>query len=126
MADLFSLAGQVGSVPASGSPSGAFQLIATLDESLTLLHKHQDTLQLTVDSPVVLNFGGVVSAHVVIMRVTGGKVDARITSADGTAQIVPIDPLLILISKTVPITAISLTRVATVDTTVEIFLGEQA
>jgi hypothetical protein len=126
LADLFSLSGDLGTTPAAGTPSGAFQLIATLDESATLAHKHEDDLDLTVDTPVVVSFGGVTNAHVVMLHATGGKVKATLTSADGTSQAVPVEPLLILMNRTVPVTAISLTRVATVATSVTVFLGERA
>jgi len=125
VADSFTLAGSWSSTPAVGSPSGIGSICAPLDEQLILTKKDYDTIPLTVDSAVAVPFGGgVTSAHVVILKATGGKVRARLTSADGSAQAVPVDGFQLVISRTVPITAIDLTRTAGVDTTVDVFLGQ--
>ena len=49
-----------------------------------------------------------------------------ITTGAGTPQEVTIDTLLIIISKTVPVTAISATRAAGVTTQLNVFLAEAA
>lgn len=132
MADNFSLQGSIQTSPASGSPSGVFALIASLDEQLTLVRKHQDEVLLDVEGPVSIAFGGVVNAHVVVLKVSAGpKVKARFTSTDGAVQAIPIDPFFLVITRgsnspVVPITAIDLTRTPGFDTTVEIFLGEKS
>jgi hypothetical protein len=92
---------------------------------LSLTRKDLDSVVLSADAPLSVSFGsGVVSAAVVILKATGGKVRARLTSADGSQQAVPVDDLLVLISQSVPITAIDLTRVPGVLTTVDVFLGQ--
>lgn len=69
-------------------------------------------VDLGTDAPESIAFGDLTNAHVVWLKATGGKVRARLTSADGAQQAIPVDPVLILVSRTVPITAIDLTRVS--------------
>jgi hypothetical protein len=125
MSDVFSLQGGYTATPASGCPSGSPSVDTPICESIVLKAKQIVEPTLTVDSPIAVGFGGVTSANVVVIK-THGKVKARLTSADGTTQSVPVDSFLVLISLTVPVTAIDLTRVAGTDTIVEIFLGEKA
>jgi hypothetical protein len=70
------------------------------------------TIDLETDSPESVAFGDLPSAALVMLQSPGGKVRARLTSADGTLQSVPVDPVAFILSLTVPITAIDLTRVA--------------
>lgn len=126
MSDTFSLQGSLQTTPAVGAPSGFFTLIAQLDEQLVLGVKRQDEVALTVDTPVAVAFGGVANAHVVMLKTIGGKIRARLTSADGSTQAVPVDSFALVMSRTVPVTAIDLTRVVGQATTVEIFLGQKA
>ena len=92
---------------------------------MSLTRKDLDTISLDTDAPLAVNFGsGVTQAAVAILKATGGKVRARITSADGSQQSIPVDDLLVLISQSVPITGIDLTRVPGVLTTVSVFLGQ--
>jgi hypothetical protein len=124
VADLFTLAGSYSTSPAVGSPSGVASIPAPIDEELILTAKHYDTIQLTVEGPVAINFGGVTNAHVVILKVTGQKVRARFTSADGALAPQPVDSFHVNMSRTVPITAIDLTRTPGAYTTVDVFLGQ--
>lgn len=124
MADIFQLGGSYTTAPANGAPSADPSLNAPIDESMTLIRKHQDTIDLTVDSPVTVQFGGVINAHVLIVKTVGGKARVRITSADGSTQSIPVDSFYASISNTVPITAVDLTRVPSQLTTVKVFLGE--
>lgn len=66
---------------------------------------------LGTDTPEAIAFGDLTGAHVVLLKATGGKVRARLTSTDGSQQAVPVDDVLFLVSRSVPITAIDLTRV---------------
>lgn len=70
------------------------------------------TVDLDTDSPESVAFGDLPSASLVYLYAIGGKVRARLTSADGTQQSIPVDPLGFIVSLTVPITAIDLTRAA--------------
>jgi len=123
--DQFTLSGGYVCEPLSAPASLAASITAAIDEPMVLKAKHYDTIKLSVDSAVVVNFGGVTNAHIVILKATG-KVKLRVTSTDGATQALPFDTYLILMSQTVPITAIDLTRVAATDTDVMVFLGEKA
>ena len=125
MADTFTLAGSWSANPAIGAPSGIAYFCTPISEALQLTRKDYDTIVLAADAPVAVDFGGgVTSAHVVIIKATGGKVKVALTSADGTLQAIPVDSMLILISRTVPFTALELTRLAGTATQVEVFLGQ--
>lgn len=124
--DGFRLQGGYTVTPLSSVTSFAQVVEAVIDELVTLEARTSYDVALTVDTPVAVSFGGVTNANVVVLKALGGKVRARLTSADGATQAVPFDTYLILMSDTVPITAIDLTRVAGVDTTVRVFLGDKA
>lgn len=125
MADSFQLVGNYSTTPAPPGASGAMSFVGAISESLSLTRKDFDTVVLDVDTPVSVNFGsGVTSAAVVLLKATGGKVRARLTSTDGSQQAVPVDDLQILVSQSVPFTAIDLTRVPGVLTSVDVFLGQ--
>lgn len=99
--------------------------VGSITSSLSLTRKDFDTVVLDADAPVDVNFGsGVTEAAVVVMKATGGKVRARLTSADGSQQSVPVDDLQVVVSQSVPFTAIDLTRVPGVSTSVDVFLGQ--
>jgi hypothetical protein len=125
--DLFKLSVQWGTRPQDGAllQSGAAAITAPIQEYLTLDEKNLDQYQLTSDSPQAVGFGGVANANVLIVS-SDRKVMVQVTSADGTAQAIPCDDQLIVISRTVPITAVSLTRVPATLTNVSVFLGESA
>jgi hypothetical protein len=124
MADVFNLGGNYTTQPASGAPSADPSFIAPIDETMTLVHKHFDTIDLGSDLATPVDFGGVTNCHVAIIKTVGGKVMVRVTSADGTTQSIPVDQFFVVMSNTVPITAIDLTRVPGQVTTVKVFLGE--
>lgn len=108
-----------------GSPSGIANFCAAISEALSLTKKDYDTISLAADAAAPVSFGsGVTEAQVIIIQTTGGKVKVRLTSTDGATQAVPVDGTFILISRTVPITAIDLTRTTGVLTTVDVFLGQ--
>ena len=125
MADQFVLSGSYTVTPLSLTSLDP-SLATPIDEPLALKSKQPSDITLSVDTPVAVPFGTLVNAHVVILKALGGKVKARLTSADGTTQAIPFDTFLILMSQTVPITAIDLTRVLATATTVKVFLGEKA
>lgn len=83
-------------------------------------------LTLTNDSPALLPLGGLSSINTLIVKCVGGKVRVRITSADGSQQAVPVDTFLALISASVQITAVDVTRTPGVQTIVRYFLGQKA
>ena len=126
MSDAFKLIGSYEVTPLSNPLSFAVSSVAPINESIQLKAKESTDVLLTVDSAVAAPFGGVTNAHIVILKAVGGKVKARITSADGATQSVPFDTYFILMSESVPVTAIDLTRVAATPTTVRVFLAEKA
>jgi hypothetical protein len=126
MADAFRLQGSYELVPLSAPASFAQSVVAPITEAKTLADKASTDIVLSADAPVPIPFGSLPSANVVILKSTGGKVTARLTSADGSAQSIPFDTYFILMSDSVPITAIDLTRVAGIPTTVRIFIGQKA
>ena len=50
----------------------------------------------------------------------------RITSADGTSQSVPVDPYCVILSASVGITALDVTRVAATPTIVTVLIGKKS
>ncbi len=54
------------------------------------------------------------------------KVTVRLTSADGVQQSIPCDGELMITSRSVPFTAVDLTRVAGQETRVKVFLGQKS
>lgn len=126
MADQFVLSGGYTITPLGGVPSLDPNIDAPIDESLVLGKKYVDTIRLTSDVAVDVEFGGVSNAHLVILKAIGGKVRARITSADGSQQSIPFDSYLILMSMQVPITAIDLLRYPATQIEVRVTLGERA
>ena len=124
--DTFKLTGDYVTLPLSGSPSGDPEISSPVDESVTIKNKAIGLYELTADAVVAVGLCGLAGAHVVILKTVGGKVKVRLTSADGAVQSVPVDSFLCLISQTVPLTALDLTRVSGVTTTVKVFLGERA
>lgn len=126
MSDQFSLQGSFSTTPYTGAQaSGDPQIESYLNERLSLGNKTSYTIELDANDPVDVSLVGMSNVHILFLRTVGGKVRARVTSADGTDQAFPVDPFLLLIAKSVPITAIDLTRVSGVPTTVKVFLGER-
>lgn len=82
--------------------------------------------ELTDDSPVSVPLAALSRAHAVFVKTVGGKVRVRLTSADGSSQAIPVDSMLLLISESVPFTAIDITRAAGVPVTVRVLLAEAA
>jgi hypothetical protein len=95
-----------------------------MQEYVTLDAKNLEPSQLTVDTPVAVNFGGVTNCNVLIIQ-SDRPITVTVTSAAGTSQSFPCDGYLQLISRTVPITAVSLTRTPATLTNVSVFLGEK-
>lgn len=126
MADTFSLQGTYTATPASGSPSADPQITAPINENMTLANEIVSQITLSVDGPVALPVDSLAGVNVVILKSVGGKVIARFTSADGTAQAIPVDSFLALTSANADITAISVERVPATSTVVKYFLGQKA
>lgn len=123
MADLADIALRVTAARAATSTtlSGSY---ATYESTEAFDRIETRTVDLDSDTAESVAFGDLPSASLVVLESPGGKVRARLTSADGTTQSVPVDPLLAIVSLTVPITAIDLTRVSGAGTVrVSVILG---
>lgn len=125
MSDVFKLSGSYSAEPEDDF-SGSLSIECELDEVVSLTQKMSLQLSLNSDVPVSVPFGSLASACVIVVKAVGGKVKLTLTSADGTAQTIPVDSLFHVISIAVPYTAISVTRVPGTTTTVQVFLGESA
>lgn len=127
MAYEFDLTGGVTTTPLDGFTSLAPNVDSEISEAMVLARSPTAyEVDLTVDTPMPVQLGGNSSVNVVILKSVGGKVKARITSADGTTQAVPFDSVLIITSRSVPITAIDLTRAPATPCTVRVYLGQMA
>lgn len=124
--DTFKLSGDYLTQPLSGSPSGDPEVTSPIEEQVTLKNKAIGLYELTADAVQAVGLCGLANVHVLVVKTVGGKVKLRLTSADGTTQSVPVDSFFCAISQTVPFTALDLTRVSGVTTTVKVFLGERA
>lgn len=115
--------------PIVGSPSMEASIMAPLDETVDLVQMDGSRIvRLLADGAVSVPLPtGMTAVHVFYAKVVSGGSGATavLTSAAGSAQAVPVDPIAILHSMTNPFTAIALTRPAGVDTTVEVFLGQK-
>lgn len=127
MADKYQLIGSWGTSPSSGSllASGAPAFAAPINESMILVQKDYQDFDLVADTVVTVSFDGVVNANVINIF-TDRKIKIRLTSADGALQSLPVDGSILLISKTVPYTALDLQRVAGQETRVKVFLGQKS
>ena len=126
MSAIFRLNGSYISTPSSGNPSGQPSVNTHIDEVVGLVRQAVSSVSLSSDSPASVDLCGLTNINVLMLKAVGGKVTVDITSADGTDQSIPVDSFLALTTQTVPITAITLTRVAGRATTVSLFLGERA
>jgi len=124
--DVFKLNGSFTAQPAAGLPSGEFNISTPINESVALKRKATVELELASDGPQSVDLGALAGINVLQIRSVGGKVLLRATSADGSAQAIPVDPYLSLITLSVPLTALTLERVPGTLTSAKIFLGERA
>lgn len=126
MADTFTLSGSYETHPTTGSPSAVPNVVAPVSEVVQLENKSVQFFVLDADAPVSVQFPAGFTCNVLVVKAQGGKARVRLTSADGSSQAVPVDTFLALISQTVGITAIDLTREPGVLTQVQVFLGDAA
>lgn len=127
MSDVFKVHGDYESKPSGSSASGAPTISAPIDESVALAKAPlMQEFSLESDSVQVVSLGALSQANVLVIKTVGGKVRARITSADGTTQSIPVDSFLLLISESVPITAVDIMRVSGVTTIAKVLLGQKS
>lgn len=126
LAETLVLNGQLSVTPSPAcgcDPSLA--TIIQLAESMSIAAKLATAFVVPSDAAFPIDLTTVPAVNVLFISVTA-KVMLTITTADGTAQTIPVDPLMILFTSSVPITALSITRVSGTDTTVSLVLGDEA
>jgi hypothetical protein len=128
MGDVFRLQGSYGTEPSESTTQSLDPSIATpISEVLSLAKKLTADYELAGDTPQQVALGGLTGANVLVVSTDEGrKVVVRITSADGATQSIPVEGAMLLMTASTPITAIDLTRVTGISTTVHIFLGQAA
>lgn len=105
--------------------SGQAQVAAAYQEQLSVDGVLVTNLTLSSDSPVSVSLGPLSGVNLLSIRAVGGKIRVRVTSSDGSSQALPVDPVLVLMSDSVDITAIDLTRTADIETEVFIVMAEK-
>lgn len=131
MGAVLILKGSASVAPTVGTPSGEMVNLGPIEERVLVGFRLDQQFDLTVDTAVVVPVLRAASgpfnagAHVLMVKVVGGKVRVRITTSDGSTQAIPVDSFLSLISLAVPITAVDFTRVASTLTTVKLFMAEK-
>ena len=121
------LVGSIGLQPTVGSPSGVPALTTPLSELATVGVFTPSAYTLIADAPVAVMLGGVSVVNMLQVKVvSGGHVRVRVTSADGATQAIPVDTVLILMTRAIGITAIDLTRDLGVETVVEVLVAQYA
>lgn len=111
------------------SPTSAAQSIAQqIGEVMYASVYDAQSPSLTTDGAQAIPFPiGMTSCNFVYMKVQGGSpVDLIITSADGTAQVIPVDSIFIASFNTKPLTAISVQRTAGVQATLTYVIAQNA
>jgi hypothetical protein len=122
------LSGNVQITPLSTYNSGSGIVPFPLYELVALSKRHLDEVLLSTNAVTSISLGGLTEVNVLILRTTGGKVRARVTTSDGTEQAIPVSPLLVSLTGAVGITAIDVMRDNTLtnEVRVEILLGQKA
>lgn len=82
-------------------------------------------ITLTDDNPVTLSMGGLSAVNALIIKAVGGKVRVQISSSDGLLQSIPVDSFFALVTSSVNITAVTVTRTPAVTTVIKYFLGQK-
>jgi hypothetical protein len=99
--------------------------LVTLSESMSISAKLTAAFTLSADPAFPVDLTTVPSVNALYIE-ADSKVKLTITTADGALQVVPVDPMMVWFSATVPITALSITRLAGTTTNVKLILGQKA
>jgi hypothetical protein len=127
MTDFLQFTGTLQSTPTDPSASAQPSVLAQIAESLVLKRlSDPGQYDLTADAAVPISLGAIANVNVLMVKVTGGPVTLRVTSAAGATQSIPVDSFFYVMTGTVPITAIDVTRSPGVETFVDVILGEAA
>lgn len=125
MSNILTLSGSITSAPPLGLPSGAPEVMANLNQPVSVTNAPNLQFTLDADAPVTFDMDGspVGPCSFLMVSVQGPSVLLEVTSEEGTLQKVPVDPLAIVFSQTSPFTSIRLTRTPSVLTIVNVILG---
>jgi hypothetical protein len=126
-ADTFTFRGKlrIQPAPTNTDNSGNTTVDADLLEQMAIVNKLDTNVSLDADPAESVSFGDLLNVNVVMLR-SDTKVKAAFTSADGAAQVLPVDKFLLVTSESVPFTALTLQRVTGVTANVRVVLGERA
>lgn len=125
MAQQLKLEGALVIEEAIGDYQGQSQVTNVIKESMTVLQYQSTVYVLSSDTAQTVSLGSLSAVNVLQLRVVGNKVRVRITSSDGTSQAIPVDSFLCIISDSVNITAIDLTRTAGSESTVYVTICQK-
>ena len=98
-ADVFRLQADVTSVPRRLPSAGSATYADSISQAISLASKGESaSYDLVSDAPVAVSLGGLTGVNVLVVRTSSAAATARvlvkITHADGTAQVIPVDSLL--------------------------------
>lgn len=99
--------------------------LVNLSETMSISAKLTAAFALTADPAFPINLTTVPSVSALYIE-TDAKVTLTLTTADGALQLLPVDGMMIWFSASVPITALSITRLAGTTTNVKLILGQKA
>jgi hypothetical protein len=99
--------------------------MVTLSEQMSISAKQSLSFTVPSDAAFPVDLTTTPNVNALFIDVSQ-KVILTITTADGAAQVIPVDPVMVWLSALVPITALSITRQVGVDTTVRLILGDKA
>ncbi len=126
MSDTLLLTGQLAiNPPRSCAADSDLSTIVNLSESMTLAAKQTVSFVIPSDAAFPIDLTATPNVNMLFIDASA-KVMLTITTADGAVQTLPVDPMMLWFSSSVPITALSVTRVAATDTTVHLILGDKS
>jgi hypothetical protein len=100
-------------------------VLVTLSEQMSIAAKQSMSFVVPSDAVFPIDLTTTPNVNALFIDVDQ-KVKLTITTADGAAQVIPVDPMMVWFSGLVPITALSITRQVGVDTNVRLILGDKA
>ena len=125
MSGVLSVTGELVVGPTHHPTEESADVAILLEEVVGVRASIVDEYLLSDDNWRAVGLGSLTGAHVVFLKAVGAKAVARLTSAEGSQQLVPVDTVALLISESVPFTAIDVQRTTGIETIVKIFLAER-
>lgn len=112
--------------PPSYPPSSSQNIGSPISQTNYVQYWAALNVDLTVDGPIAITFPpGMTNCHFMNFAVQGGSpIEIILTSADGSAQVIPCDPQAILYFNNLPVTAISVQRTTGVLTTLTYLIAQ--